>query len=63
MAAAKARPPPCRSIVSLLRENGFSFATVGSLLQEGVPEVAAECYETRPGDNRRYDRLFGEGTE
>lgn len=50
-------------IVSLLRENGFSFATVSALLQEGAPEAAAECYDARPGGNRRYDLSFGEGTE
>ena len=50
-------------IVSLLKEKGFSFANVSALLREGTPEVVTECYETRPGDNRRYDVLFGEGTE
>jgi len=33
------------------------------LLKMGVPETASECYELSPGDNLRYDKLFGEGTE
>lgn len=50
-------------IVGDLRARGFGFATVSGLLDAGTPEAARECYELRPGDNRRYDALFGEGTE
>ncbi len=50
-------------IVHALQEKGFSFLTVSRLLEQGVPESAKECYELQPGDNLRYDTLFGEGTE
>ena len=50
-------------IISGLKEKGFSFMTVSKLLNEGVPETESECYELKPGDNRRYDALFGEGTQ
>jgi len=50
-------------IIASLRERGFEFLTVSQLLEQGSPESVAECYESTPGDNRRYDRLFGEGTE
>lgn len=39
-----------------LRARGYRFVTVGELLAIGEPVAAAECYELRPGDNRRYDR-------
>ena len=50
-------------IISGLKEKGYRFMTVGKLLEEGTPESATECYELKPGDNRRYDDLFGEGTQ
>lgn len=49
-------------IVGELRAKGFEFATVSQLLAEGAPVAVDECYERRPGDNRRYDKLFGDGT-
>ena len=49
-------------IVRRLREKGFRFVTVAELLRSGEPVAADTCYELRPGDNRRYDTLFGEGT-
>ena len=49
-------------IVAGLRAKGYRFVTVSELLQSGEPVAADGCYELRPGDNRRYDRLFGEGT-
>lgn len=49
-------------IVQGLRAKGYRFVTVSELLQSGKPVSADECYELRPGDNRRYDKLFGEGT-
>ena len=49
-------------IISGLKEKGYRFLTVGKLLEEGTPESVQECYELKPGDNRRYDELFGEGT-
>ncbi|MDD1650930.1 MAG: polysaccharide deacetylase family protein, partial [Methylococcaceae bacterium] len=50
-------------ILKGLREQDYRFVTVSQLLREGRPETVPECYERRPGDNRKYDALFGEGTE
>ena len=52
-------------IVSTLRERGFHFVTVGELLHlarqtGGTVSATPDCYEQRPGDNRRYDRLSRE---
>ena len=45
-------------VVADLRARGFEFATVGELLAKGEPIVADSCYELKPGDNARYDKLF-----
>ncbi|HZV20682.1 MAG TPA: polysaccharide deacetylase family protein [Hyphomicrobiales bacterium] len=45
-------------IISDLRRRGFSFATVGELLERGEAVIAKSCYERKPGDNVKYDRLF-----
>ncbi len=45
-----------------LRKQGYRFVTVTELLAAGRPVAVQECYEERPGDNRRYDALFGRGT-
>jgi peptidoglycan/xylan/chitin deacetylase (PgdA/CDA1 family) len=50
------------AIIRQLRARGYRLVTVSTLLAAGMPVAAAECYEQRPGDNRRYDRLFGDGT-
>lgn len=50
------------TIIASLRRRGYRFVTVSTLLAAGPAVVADECYELRPGDNGRYDRLFGEGT-
>ncbi len=48
-------------IVKGLRAKGFKFVTVSALLQHGLQHGTVrpveECYEVRPGDNRRYDKL------
>ena len=31
--------------------------------RKDILRIAKECHESKPGDNRRYDKLFGEGTE
>ena len=49
-------------IVEGLRAKGYRFVTVSQLLRSGETVGADDCYELRPGDNHRYDRLFGEGT-
>lgn len=45
-------------LIAGLRKRGFEFATVGELLQKGEPVIADSCYENKPGDNARYDKLF-----
>lgn len=42
-----------------LLEKGYRFVTVSELLNSGRPLAAKECYEEKPGDNFRYDKLFG----
>lgn len=49
-------------IIRGLRDRGFRLVTVSELLHAGEPYATDDCYELRPGDNTRYDRLFGEGT-
>ncbi|MEO1142539.1 MAG: polysaccharide deacetylase family protein [Pseudomonadota bacterium] len=49
------------AIPKLLKE-GWEFVTVSELLSAGKPVIAKTCYENRPGDNKRYDRIFGKGT-
>ena len=49
------------AIPKLLKE-GWKFVTVSELLQMGKPVIAQTCYENRPGDNKRYDKIFGKGT-
>jgi len=45
-----------------LRQLGYQFVTVSELLALGTPVTANTCYERKPGDNKHYDRLFGNGT-
>lgn len=49
-------------IIRRLRDEGYRFVTVSELLRSGDPIATDDCYEMRPGDNKRYDTLFGEGT-
>lgn len=49
------------AIPKMLKE-GWEFVTVSELLEMGKPVIAKTCYENRPGDNKRYDRIFGKGT-
>jgi len=49
-------------LVAALRERGFTFVTVSELLQlalqtGGTVASTSDCYELRPGDNHRYDRV------
>jgi peptidoglycan-N-acetylglucosamine deacetylase len=53
-------------IVARLREQGFQFVTVSEMLQlavqtGGTVSAASDCYEHRPGDNRRYDQVKRKG--
>ncbi len=45
-------------IIAGLRQRGFEFATVGELLAKGEAVRVDSCYELKPGDNARYDKLF-----
>jgi peptidoglycan/xylan/chitin deacetylase (PgdA/CDA1 family) len=45
-------------VIDDLRAKGFEFETVSGLLAQGRPVVADSCYENKPGDNVRYDKLF-----
>jgi peptidoglycan-N-acetylglucosamine deacetylase len=42
-----------------LQKRGYELVTVSELLASGPVAAAQQCYELKPGDNRRYDRLFG----
>lgn len=50
------------AIIDALRERGYAFVTVSELLHAGEVISVPACYELKPGDNARYDRLFGKGT-
>jgi peptidoglycan/xylan/chitin deacetylase (PgdA/CDA1 family) len=45
-----------------LRARGYEFVTVSEILALGRAVAPPECYELEPGDNLRYDKLFGTGT-
>jgi peptidoglycan/xylan/chitin deacetylase (PgdA/CDA1 family) len=55
---AKALP----EFVHDLRARGYEFVTISELISFGRPVATEECYELLPGDNLRYDRIFGTGT-
>ena len=44
-------------LIPKLRKDGYSFVTVSELLSSGSPVVSSECYEMKPGDNVRYDKI------
>jgi peptidoglycan/xylan/chitin deacetylase (PgdA/CDA1 family) len=47
-----------------LKKQGYRFVTVSELLKSAkTVETKNECYELKPGDNKRYDRIFRGGTE
>lgn len=41
-----------------LRAAGYELVTVSELIAAGKPVIANTCYDSRPGDTDRYDRLF-----
>ena len=49
-------------IIAELRKQDYRFVTVSDLLELGEPVTSEECYELKPGDNKKYDLIFGEGT-
>ncbi len=46
-----------------LQKRGYGFVTVSELLTYGPVFATSTCYELTPGDNKRYDQLFGNGSE
>ena len=46
-----------REVLRDLKIRGYRFVTVSELLQAGRPVVSQACYDVRPGDTNRYDRL------
>jgi len=44
-----------------LLQSGYQFVTISELLASGSVSAVSECYETKPGDNLRYDRISGVG--
>ncbi len=44
--------------IPALKAKGFEFVTVSELLAAGKAEIVPTCYDSRPGDTDRYDRLF-----
>ena len=51
------------TLIPELRKRGYRLVTVSELIASGTPVTTEQCYEVRPGDNLRYDKLFGKGTE
>jgi len=41
-----------------LKAQGYTFVTVSELLAAGTPVLTPTCYDSRPGDTDKYDRLF-----
>ncbi|MGE0768839.1 MAG: polysaccharide deacetylase family protein [Hyphomicrobiaceae bacterium] len=50
-------------VIPALRAKGYQFVTVSELLAAGRPEIASSCYDAKPGDTDKYDRLFAFRTE
>jgi len=44
-------------IIRELRARGYEFATVSQLLRVGQPVFSGQCYDSRPGDVDRYQKL------
>ena len=46
-------------LITKLKAQGYEFVTVGELLAAGRPVITPTCYDSRPGDTDKYDRLVG----
>jgi peptidoglycan/xylan/chitin deacetylase (PgdA/CDA1 family) len=44
-------------IIGKLKQRGFEFVTVSELMRAGTPVVDSRCYDARPGDTDKYDRV------
>jgi peptidoglycan-N-acetylglucosamine deacetylase len=54
-ATAQALPEIFRQLTRM----GYEFVTVTELLDSGPAFTTRDCYEQKPGDNYRYDKIFG----
>lgn len=52
-----------KALIPAIRQRSYRFVTVSELTASGTPVMTEQCYEVKPGDNLRYDKLFGKGTE
>lgn len=43
--------------IAALKAKGYEFVTVGELLAAGRPVIVPSCYNAKPGDTDRYDRI------
>lgn len=50
-------------LIPELRKRGYRLVTVSELIASGTPVTTEQCFELKPGDNLRYDKLFGNGTK
>jgi len=50
-------------LIPKLKAQGYQMVTVSELLAAGRPEIVSSCYDARPGDTDRYDRVFAFRTE
>lgn len=50
-------------IIQVLRKKGYTFVTVSELLYMGEIVATKTCYELKPGDNARYDKIIGKGID
>jgi len=46
-----------KKAIPLLRAKGFTFVTVSELIARGKPVISQRCYDGKPGDTDRYDKL------
>jgi peptidoglycan-N-acetylglucosamine deacetylase len=46
-------------LVPKLKAQGYEFVTVTELLAAGKPVLTQTCYDSKPGDTEKYDRLVG----
>ena len=46
-------------LLTKLKAQGYEFVTVSELLAAGKPVITPTCYDSRPGDTDKYDRLVG----
>jgi peptidoglycan/xylan/chitin deacetylase (PgdA/CDA1 family) len=52
-----------KTLIPALRQQGYRLVTVSELLRSGTHLTVEQCYEVHAGDNLRYDKLFGKGTQ